>query len=287
MTHKTGKLQKTRGTIGLDRIGEDGVVGRINDAPPIRNSAGAVVPGTGMLVGAGVPAEEKLRKEVDRAAALLHDTFGVAVEKRYNSDGRSGGAYLITDSDDRGIGSNSSIGISIGLANEGGSLRFNANVTATCLHDTTLATCGRAGGLFGPYAYPQVRSVEDALDWIKTNSTLRLRERNLHEAHEKSPVTVIWSDWFNNPFQAIKAAAESHGKPEDYMRALEVLRTSADWDNFDLDTYLDDVLQEIAGETNIVCQSDRDTVTARRFRAAYDVASEDVEGAERRCSPGM
>ncbi|KVX33911.1 hypothetical protein WT31_09565 [Burkholderia territorii] len=240
-----------------------------------------------MLVGAGVPAEERLCKEVDRAAALLHDTFDVAVEKRYNSDGRSGGAFVITDSDDRGIGSNSSIGISIGLANEGGSLRFNANVTATCLHDTTLATCGRAGGLFGPYAYPQVRSVEDALDWIKTNSTLRLRERNLHEPHAKSPVTVIWSDWFNNPFQAIKAVTESHGKPEDYMRALDVLRTSAEWDNFDLKTYLDDVLQEIAGETNIVCQYDQDTVTARRFRAAYDVATEDIERAERRCSPGM
>lgn len=257
------------------------------ELPEIRNSTGAVVPGSGVLVGAGIPAEERLRNEVDRASELLRDMFGVAVEKRYNSNGRSGGAYVITDSEDHGIGSNSSIGISIALANGGDSLRFNANVTAAYLHDATLATCGGAGGLFSPYAYPQVRSVDDALDWIKANSKLRLQEGDLLEADAKATVTAVWSDWFDNPFRAIKATAEARGKPEDYMQALEVLRASADWDNLDLGTYLDDVLQEIGGATNIVCQCDRDTVTGRRFRAAYDDVSQHIERDDCSRSPGM
>lgn len=102
---------------------------------------------------------------------------------------------------------------------------------------------------------------------------------NLSEANVTEPVPATWSDWFNNPFKAIKAATETHGKPDDYQRALEVLRASTEWDEFALDTYLDDLLQEIAGETNIVCQYDGDTASGRRFRATYDV----IEEIERSC----
>lgn len=134
--------------------------------PKIRDSLGAVVPGTGTLVGAGVAAESRLAQQVDRAAEFLRDTFGVAVEKRYNSNGRSGGAYVITESDAGSVGSNSSIGISVGLTGDGG-LRFNASVDAAHLHDATMATEGLSGGIFGAYAYPAVGSVGEALDWIR------------------------------------------------------------------------------------------------------------------------
>ncbi|MBB5546584.1 hypothetical protein [Paraburkholderia fungorum] len=137
----------------------------------IRHSLGAVAPGMGVLVGAGVSREDRLTSEVDRAAELLRDTFSVAVEKRYNNSGRSGGAYVITDTDARGVGSNRSIGISIGLTGDGG-LRFNANVDAAYLHDGTLATEGGHGSMFGPYAYHPVGSVDEALGWIKENATV-------------------------------------------------------------------------------------------------------------------
>ncbi|VVE35732.1 hypothetical protein [Pandoraea terrigena] len=135
--------------------------------PEIRDSLGAVVPGTGMLVGAGVSAVDRLTYAMDRAAEFLRDTFDVSVEKRYNSNGRSGGAFVITDPDARGIGSNSSIGISVGLTAED-SLRVNVYVEAVYLYDTTLAT--REGSMFGAYAYHPVGSVEEALKWIAENA---------------------------------------------------------------------------------------------------------------------
>lgn len=94
--------------------------------------------------------------------------------------------------------------------------------------------------------------------------------RKLPQKATAESETVRWSAWFDNPFKAIKAAAEACGKPEDHVRALDVLRASAEWENFSLEPYLDDVLQEIAGETNIVCQLASDDFSGRRFRAAYD-----------------
>jgi hypothetical protein len=106
-------------------------------------------------------------------------------------------------------------------------------------------------------------------------------------APEPKATTAQWSDWFDNPFKAIKAASEARGTPNDYDRALDVLRRSAEWENFDFDHYLDDVLQEIGGETNIVCQYDGDRASGRRFRAAYDEGPEVVASADRSLSPDM
>jgi hypothetical protein len=89
---------------------------------------------------------------------------------------------------------------------------------------------------------------------------------------ESLTTSTQWSAWCDNPFKAIKAAADARGTPADYERALDVLRASAEWENFDLENYLDDVLQEIGGETNIVCQYDGDKATGLRYRAAYDDA---------------
>ncbi|MCW0053980.1 hypothetical protein OIV36_31420, partial [Burkholderia pseudomallei] len=82
----------------------------------------------------------------------------------------------------------------------------------------------------------------------------QIAEGKLLDATLQESQAPRWSAWSDNPFKAIKAAAEARGTPEDYGRALDVLRASAEWENFDLDCYLDDVLQEIAGQTNIVCQ---------------------------------
>lgn len=89
---------------------------------------------------------------------------------------------------------------------------------------------------------------------------------------ESLGTSTQWSAWGDNPFKAIKAAADARGTPADYERALDVLRASAEWENFTLDNYVDDVLQQIAGETNIVCQYDDNKTSGLRFRAAYDEA---------------
>ncbi|MGX0608633.1 hypothetical protein [Ralstonia pickettii] len=81
----------------------------------------------------------------------------------------------------------------------------------------------------------------------------------------------VWTDWFENPFHAIKAVAEVAGVPEQFDRVLQVMRESATtWTNFDCDQYLDDLLQEIAGATSIVCEQDP---TTKMYRATYDGAT--------------
>lgn len=87
---------------------------------------------------------------------------------------------------------------------------------------------------------------------------------------EVSPARV-WTEWFENPFHAVKAAADAAGVPGQFELALQELRKSATtWASFDCDQYLDDLLQEVAGATNLVCEQDR---ASKLFRAAYDGAA--------------
>lgn len=79
-----------------------------------------------------------------------------------------------------------------------------------------------------------------------------------------------WTLPYTNPFQAIKAAALMRGKPEDFQRALAVFAESAEWSNFDRCEYLDDLLEEIAGRTNIVVQYIDNGNSVSEYRAAYD-----------------
>lgn len=80
-------------------------------------------------------------------------------------------------------------------------------------------------------------------------------------------VTVSqWSPWFSNPFVAIKFAADANGTPDDIKRAVEVMVESTGWDAINPQEYFDELLQEIAGVTNIVVQ-----YQDRTYRAAYDV----------------
>lgn len=75
-----------------------------------------------------------------------------------------------------------------------------------------------------------------------------------------------WTCPFDNPFKAIKAAAESNKTPGDFSRVVQVLVESTQWTGMTPGNYLDDVLQEIAGVTNIVCQYLEDGT----YQAAYD-----------------
>lgn len=78
-----------------------------------------------------------------------------------------------------------------------------------------------------------------------------------------------WTPWMTNPFQAIKAAAEQAARPELFCAAVSILGESTRWENFDADDYLDDLLQEIAGHTNIVCQYEKIGLTTR-YRAIWE-----------------
>lgn len=84
-------------------------------------------------------------------------------------------------------------------------------------------------------------------------------------------VTVVstdsrWSPGFSNPFAAIEFVTKARDTPGDFQRALGVMRESAGWDTIDPKEFVDDLLQEIAGVTNIVVQFDTDGT----WRAAYD-----------------
>jgi hypothetical protein len=78
-----------------------------------------------------------------------------------------------------------------------------------------------------------------------------------------------WTAVFENPFAAIREAANAAGKPQDFQKALFELSKVPAWTLFDSKGFLDDVLQEISGATNIVCEHVRDGHTTR-YRAAYD-----------------
>ncbi len=75
-----------------------------------------------------------------------------------------------------------------------------------------------------------------------------------------------WTAWHANPFAAIKEAAETNGTPDDLEKAKTTLAEVTAWPSVDASTMMDDLLQEIAGATNIVVQYD----LKGAYRAAYD-----------------
>jgi hypothetical protein len=77
-----------------------------------------------------------------------------------------------------------------------------------------------------------------------------------------SKQSTNWSGLHSNPFAAIHEI----GKPDDIEKAKQVFVGSMGWENFDHQNYLDDLLQEIGGKTNIVVQ-----YLPEGYRAAYDI----------------
>lgn len=134
-------------------------------------SPGAVVKGTGVIVGGGLPAKQSLSEAVDHAAEVLKSTFGVSVVIRYNSNGLSGGAYVITQPGNTEVGSNSSIGISIRLPKTG-EMQYNVVADVKYLNNPALADRGSELTFAGKYAYPSSESIAEAVYWIKSNCVL-------------------------------------------------------------------------------------------------------------------
>lgn len=75
-----------------------------------------------------------------------------------------------------------------------------------------------------------------------------------------------WTPWMENPIAAAYAVAREHGIDRSAIDA--VLLQVEKWQSFCPQDFLDDLLQEIAGKTNIVVQYDNSR--NQMFRAALD-----------------
>lgn len=81
----------------------------------------------------------------------------------------------------------------------------------------------------------------------------------------QSPSSQGLSEPFDNPFDAIRAIATR----QDLEIIRSVLMKVPDWKEFNSLTFLDDILQEIAGATNIVIEYELG-ILPRKYRACYD-----------------
>lgn len=77
---------------------------------------------------------------------------------------------------------------------------------------------------------------------------------------------LTWSEWVPNPFAAIAEVAT----PADRIVAMDILFMTKGWSEVEPESFLDDLLQEIGGKTNIVVQYRREGILPALFRAAYD-----------------
>jgi hypothetical protein len=158
---------------------------------------------TGFIAGGGYRGlTDSLDATVQAAAELLRTAYGMDVTIRFNSDRKSGGAWLVTDAVD-GFGANAEIGIGASvrfldetdkqryldslerrfsgetsyLADElreladqfaPGEVVVYAHIGARALTDKTLATSYRDDPARGYYHSPAA-TIEDALAFVKTH----------------------------------------------------------------------------------------------------------------------
>ncbi len=78
----------------------------------------------------------------------------------------------------------------------------------------------------------------------------------------------VWSEWRTSPFTAIDEVAVNG----DWLKVLDVVSQSLElWASIEPSEYLDDLLHEIAGKTNIVVHTTASTDTSPTiYRASYD-----------------
>lgn len=76
---------------------------------------------------------------------------------------------------------------------------------------------------------------------------------------------TVWTEWQDNPLAAAYEVARRHDI--DTKEVDKLLLGVAAWQQFDAVNFMDDLLQEIAGATNIVVQYSNDS---RKFRACLD-----------------
>jgi hypothetical protein len=105
-----------------------------------------------------VGATEALDGLVEQAGRKLKDLTGEPVEIRFNADRMSGGAFTKDDTMNE-------LGISAGLHK--GKMYVHVLAGINRLRDPSLATQGNIGH---KYAHPSVRSIDEAVRWIRKNA---------------------------------------------------------------------------------------------------------------------
>jgi hypothetical protein len=110
----------------------------------------------------------ELDDTVKQAADLLGRQFNRDIEIRFNSDARSGGAWLKNSLP--GFSGNCQVGLGAGITPKGhtssfpeGFIYVSTYVSQSALKDKSLATW--EGGR-EPYSYKVYQSLEGALDWL-------------------------------------------------------------------------------------------------------------------------
>lgn len=106
---------------------------------------------------------------------------------------------------------------------------------------------------------------EQACEDISMLTGLRQLENGCWAPHEEVEKAEGWTPPHANPFDCICTAAVNNGTPDDFKKAQCILMESMAWTSFNTESYLDDLLQEIAGATGIVVQYLPDG----RYRARY------------------
>lgn len=134
----------------------------------IERSTGIAI-GYGFVAGGGYAgATEELDTLVQDAAEALADAYAMPVTIRFNSDRRSGGAWLKTNPVDA-IGRNAEIGIGARLCD--GRCIVTAHIGAAALVDKALAT-GNVDDPTRAYYDGVHESIEDALEFVQAHGRL-------------------------------------------------------------------------------------------------------------------
>lgn len=134
----------------------------------ISRSAGIPIAGSAYVAGGGLSGvTDALDSVVEQAAQLLADTYGMNVTVRFNSDRRSGGAWLLTHPVDR-VGANAEIGLCASLTGDG-------EVTVYA-HASERALNAPASG----YAHAPQPNLQAAIAWLLEHA--HVPEIPAHEA---------------------------------------------------------------------------------------------------------
>jgi hypothetical protein len=132
----------------------------------ITRSAGLPVQIKGLryLVGSGYNGETKeLDETVQQAAKLLEKTFNRDVEIRFNSNRRSGGAWLKNSLP--GFSGNCQIGLNAGINNDG--IYISTYVKESALKNPALCNAGFL--IEQKYCWLYHNTLNDAINWLKEN----------------------------------------------------------------------------------------------------------------------
>lgn len=137
----------------------------------IERSAGLPT-GTGWIVGGGhTGATYDLDATVREAARTLETAYGRDVVIRFNTDRRSGGAWVKTDDPD-GIWLNAEIGICADLVTAERNRRMTERYPDYEPRPPGIYLCAHVGGRVGEKAHVPVGTIADALAYVQANADL-------------------------------------------------------------------------------------------------------------------